>query len=412
MVVGNQFLEFVQRALKQVENPPTLIAADAPDAGALFLADLMADASPDLESALRKPNDPAFWMYTSGTTGTPKAAIHCHRTVFMADSFLVEILGAGPEDRIFCSSKLFFAFALSHCYLGALRIGATVILYPDWPSPEAVAETVERFHPTIMLSVPTFYRNLLASGLAEAPAFKHVRHYISAGEKLPETIFERWLAKTGQPIKDGIGATETCFLFMANRGGEYRPGSCGKPVPGAEVKLVGENGEEITEPNKPGILWVRTLSVAGGYWNMPDKTRAAFKNGWYRTGDMFERDADGWYWHAGRGDDMLKVSGQWVSPGEIEDFVLRIPKVQDAAVVGVPNEDGLTRLALFLVAPEAKGRTEDLENEIRDTLTSNLSIYKCPRRMFFMDGLPMTATGKVQRYALRQMVTDGSLVQG
>jgi benzoate-CoA ligase len=214
---------------------------------------------------------------------------------------------------------------------------------------------------------------------------------------------------TGQPIKDGIGATETCFLFMANRGGEYRPGSCGHPLPGAEVKLVGDGGEEITEANKPGILWVRTLSVAAGYWNMSDRTRAAFKNGWYRTGDMFERDADGWYWHSGRGDDMLKVSGQWVSPGEIEDFVLKIPVVQDAAVVGVPNEDGLTRLALFLVAPEAKGRTEDLKIEIENTLTSNLSIYKCPRRMFFMDGLPMTATGKVQRYALRQMVVDGSV---
>jgi benzoate-CoA ligase family protein len=403
VVTDMLFFDIVSGAAENAATPPQLIVSDDRAPGALALAEIMAGASDVLDSIPRLPDDPAFWMYTSGTTGQPKAAIHCQRTIDVADGYLGEVLGVGPGDRVFCSSKLFFAFAFSHCFISAMRLGATAVLYSGWPTVEAIADLVAEHRPTVLLSVPTFFRNLLASGAADGEAFKAVRHYISAGEKLPASLFDRWQAKTGQPIKDGVGATETCFLFLANRGGEYRPGSCGVPTPGTEVKLIDERGDLVTEADHPGIMWVKMRSVAAGYWNRDENTRVAFNDGWYCTGDMFTRDKDGWYSHEGRGDDMLKISGQWVSPAEIEEHVLKIPGVDNAAVVGVPNEDGLIRLALFLVAPQGSTGTEALETEIRETLTSNLSIYKCPRRVFFVDDLPVTGSGKVRRFQLREM---------
>ena len=403
VVVDTLFFDVVADVAERVETAPQLIVSDGQAAGALSLSQLMAEASEALDSVPRLPDDPAFWMYTSGTTGHPKAAVHCQRTVNNAQGFFGDVLGVGPGDRVFCSSKLFFAFALGHCFIASLRLGATVILHAGWPTPDVIADVVAAYRPTVMLSVPTFFRNLLASGAADGEAFKDVRHYISAGEKLPGSLFDRWQEKTGKPIKDGVGATETCFLFLANRGGEYRPGSCGVPTPGTEVKLIDERGDLVTEPHHPGIMWVKMESVAAGYWNRDENTRASFRDGWYCTGDMFTRDRDGWYQHEGRGDDMLKISGQWVSPAEIEEHVLKIPGIDNAAVVGVPNEDGLIRLALFLVAPQAADNAEAIETEIRESLTSSLSIYKCPRRVFFVDDLPVTGSGKVRRYQLREM---------
>jgi 3-hydroxybenzoate/4-hydroxybenzoate---CoA ligase len=207
---------------------------------------------------------------------------------------------------------------------------------------------------------------------------------------------------TGRPILEGIGATETCYLFISNRPDQVNPGTCGIATPGTELKLIGEDGRVVTGPLQPGVLWVKLVSVALGYWNLEERSRAVFQDGWYCTGDMFTVDEDGWYEHQGRADDMLKISGQWVSPSEIEDLVLKHPQVRDAAVVGVPNEDGLVRLALFLVADV--GAEKDLfEQELQDQLIASLSIYKCPRRIYYVDAMPLTATGKLQRYSLRLM---------
>jgi benzoate-CoA ligase len=237
------------------------------------------------------------------------------------------------------------------------------------------------------------------------PAFKEVRYFMSAGEKLPRSLFDSWKAQTGRPILDGIGATETCFCFIMNRPTRMKPGTCGVPSPGTDAKLIAEDGSLVTEPDRQGVLWVRLVSVANSYWNLDKLTGTVFKDGWYCTNDMFTFDAEGFYEYQGRADDMLKISGQWVSPSEIEEHVLKHPKVSEAAVVGVPNEDGLVRLALFMVAPQVSDRPV-FEKELQDTLIASLSIYKCPRRVFYVDAMPVTATGKLQRYALRQIALN------
>ncbi len=406
IVLDDMFVEDYRQVAEDITQPPMVITTDVEHADFYFLPKIMEPASKELEAVELAAEDPALWMYSSGTTGKPKGVVHSQKSVFAAEHLMGEVLGVGPGDRIYGSSKLFFAFSLAHCFLATIKLGATVILYPDWPDAEAVANVVERFKPTILLSVPTFYRNLLRDGAAQKPAFKDVRYYLTAGEKLPRTLFDQWMEATGRPMLEGIGATETCFLFLANRPDKLNPGTCGVPTPGTEVKVISQDGDLVTEPNTPGILWVRMSCVATGYWNMKKKTREVFKDGWYCTNDMFTFDKDGWYEYQGRADDMLKISGQWVSPAEIEEQVLKNDKVSEAAVVGVPNEEGLIRLALFLVAPNINGATEQLEKELTESLTANLSIYKCPRRMYFVEEMPLTATGKLQRFALRQMIEN------
>lgn len=406
IVLDDMFVEDYRKISAEIALNPLVVTTDVEHADFKYLPKIMESADKELDAVQLKSEDPALWMYSSGTTGKPKGVVHSQKSIFNAEHLMGELMGVGPGDRIYGSSKLFFAFSLAHCFLAPIKLGATVILYPEWPDSAAVAKVVETYKPTILLSVPTFYRNMLRDGVAENPDFKNVRYYLTAGEKLPRSLFDQWMEATGRPMLEGIGATETCFLFLANRPDKMNPGTCGVPTPGTEVKVMSKEGELITEPNTPGILWVRMKCVATGYWNMNKKTREVFKDGWYCTNDMFTFDEEGWYEYQGRSDDMLKISGQWVSPAEIEEQVLKNKAVSEAAVVGVPNEDGLVRLALFLVAPNIEGRTEQLEQEITESLTATLSIYKCPRRMYFIDEMPLTATGKLQRFALRQMIEN------
>jgi benzoate-CoA ligase len=406
LLIDEMFLPVLEEARALLDALPRVVVTNAEVPGFETLEGFMAEASDDLAPAPTRSDEMAFWVYTSGTTGAPKGAVHRHGAVPTADRMMGEVLRVGPGDRLFCSSKLFFAFSLGHCLFASLRLGATTILYEGWPSPEAIGEIVERHHPTVVFSVPTFYRNLLRDGTAASEAFRSVRHYLSAGEKLPAELFERWRTMTGRPILEAIGATETVFLFLANRPADPCPGACGRPTPGTDVSLRDEDGTEIKEPGVPGVLWVRMGSLATGYWHLEDKTHEAFVNGWYRTGDMFALDAEGYYHHQGRADDMLKISGQWVSPAEIEEHVLRQEGVYDAAVVGVPNSDGLIRLSLFVVPADPGADRPALAEGIQEALKASLSIYKCPRRVFFLDDLPRTATGKVQRFHLRQLAAD------
>ena len=402
VLADTDFLASCEQAVAKLDRSPLLVVAHGEAAGRDSLLRLMDRAASDLVSVLRPADAPGFWMYSSGTTGKPKGVVHAQRTVFAATSVLGDLLDVTKGDRIFCSSKLFFAFSLGHLMFGTLQLGATAVLYPGWPDAKAVADVIARHRPTIVLSVPTFYRNLLRDDVATQAPFRNVRYYLSAGEKLPRSLFERWMKETGRPIIDGIGATETCFCFVMNRPTRMKPGTCGMPTPGTEVKLIAEDGSIVSEPDRPGVLWVKLVSVALGYWNFDALSAAVFQDGWYCTNDMFTFDADGFYEYQGRADDMLKISGQWVSPAEIEEHVLKHPDVNEAAVIGVPNEDGLVRLALFMVAPQVRDRPV-FEKELQDGLVASLSIYKCPRRVFYVDAMPVTATGKLQRYALRQI---------
>lgn len=405
LLIDEEFLPLLDEAMAVGGIAPRMVAvrgAEMP--GMVDLEAAMAEAPSDVESAPVAAGDMAFWLYTSGTTGTPKAAIHSHGDVLVGDPYMAAF-GLGPGERVFASSKLFFAFALGHTLLGGLRSGATVILYEGWPDGAAIAEVVERHRPTVMLSVPTFFRNLLRDGLARQPGFKTVRAYLSAGEALPESLYNRWREATGVPIVEGIGATETIFMFISGTPAEHRPGATGRPTSYAEVRLTDEQGAPVTAVGAQGVAWVRLGSLCRGYWNQPGKTGAAFREGWFRTGDLFSVDAEGWWHHHGRGDDMLKISGQWVSPGEIERCATSVPGVVEAAAVGVENADRLVRVTLFLETDDP--REAALIEAVREALLAHLSVYKCPRDIRVVEALPRTATGKIQRYRLRQMVAGG-----
>ncbi|CAA7625583.1 3-hydroxybenzoate--CoA/4-hydroxybenzoate--CoA ligase [Candidatus Terasakiella magnetica] len=365
------------------------------------VAEFSAGASTELEACPVLPTDKAFLIYTSGTTGAAKAAIHRHGDVSIGDLHLRVNFNVRPGDRVFSTSKLFFAFALGHSMIGALKCGATIILHDGWPDADGVAAVVEQHSPTILLSVPTLYRNLLRSRVTGLPAFKGIRHFISAGERLPDSVFMEWLEETKRPILEGIGTSEIVFLAIANTPSAYRKGSSGRPQPWATVKLIGEDGQPVRKPDQTGVLWLKMASVAAGYWNRADKTAEAFQKGWYCTGDIFSFDADGWWEHHGRGDDMLKISGQWVSPAEIEEHALKVPGIIEAAAVGVTNEDGLVRLGLAVVSADHAPGQDILEESLRQHFERNLSIYKCPRRIRFVEAMPRTVTGKLQRFRVR-----------
>ncbi len=409
LLIDDEFLPLYERAIALIECHLDLIIVRGQATGNLrSVEDFLANVDAELQSAPTRADDVAFWLYTSGTTGTPKAAVHCHGDVVIGDSYM-EAFGFGPGERVFSSSKLFFAFALAHLLIGGLRTGTTIILYDGWPDGEVIAAAVERFRPTIMLSVPAFYRGLLRDGLADRPGFKSVRCYLSAGESLPENLYNRWLEVTGAPIVEGIGTTETIFMMIGGTPANHRPGATGKPLSYVEAKLLDFDERPVTTVDSPGILWVKMGSLCRGYWQQMDKTKGAFRNGWFRTGDVFTIDRDGWWYHQGRADDLLKISGQWVSPTEIEECAATVPGVTEAIVVGAQDEDGLIRLTMFLVAPN--GGSDALRTQVQEKLLSTLSKYKCPRRVIFIDAIPRTTTGKARRFRLRQWITANFLVR-
>jgi len=404
IVVDAHFLDLYQSAAETLENPPLVVLVGG-EARPPYLgfADIVDGQSAQLDSVPMNPEEVGFWLYSSGTTGKPKAVMHPHRSVLVADRLERESLGIGPGDRVFTTSKIFFGFALGHSLMGGIQCGATVILSQSWPESKRIMDTVEKHQPTVLFSTPVMYRNLMRDGAPTRPAFRAIRHFVSAGEKLPESIYDEWLKLCGKPILDGVGASETVFLFLLNQPDDSRSGSSGKKVSWAAIRLVGEDGTDITEPGQPGQIAIHTPCQFVGYWKQPDLTERALRNGWYFPGDMFHFDADGRWFHMGRADDMLKVSGQWVSPTEIEACALTVPDVLDAAVVGFPNEDELTRIALFVIPRNLDTDQAALSESLLATFKSTLSIYKCPRTIRFVAELPRTATGKTQRYRLREM---------
>ncbi len=409
LLIDEEFLPIYQQAIATCTRPPALVAVRGQATGnILAIEDLLVDASADFLSAQTTADDMAFWLYTSGTTGTPKAAVHCHGDVVVADWYM-QAFGFGPGERVFSSSKMFFAFALAHILIGALRTGATIVLYEGWPDGHAIADVVERYRPTLMLSVPAFYRELLRNNYADRPAFKSVRCYLSAGESLPESLYQRWREATGAPIVEGIGATETIFMMIGGTPDDHRPGATGKPLPYVEARLLDVGDQPVTAADSPGVLWVKMGSLCRGYWQQSDKTAIAFRDGWFRAGDVFTVDRDGWWYHQGRADDLLKISGQWVSPAEIEECAQTVPGISEAIVVGAQDEDGLVRLTMFLVAPN--GGDNALQEKVKEKLLGTLSRYKCPRRIVFLDSIPRTATGKARRFRLREWITANFLVR-
>jgi benzoate-CoA ligase family protein len=347
-------------------------------------------------------DSPAFWLYTSGTTGLPKGAMHRHIDLRVtADTYAASVLHTGPDDRFFSVAKLFFAYGLGNSLTFPLAVGATTILSPERPTPANVADICARHRPTLFFAAPGFYAGLLDADVA-ADTLASVRAAASAGEALPADLHRRFTTHFGVPLLDGIGTTEALHIFCSNRLGAERPGTSGTPVEGYELKLVDDDGVEIATPDTPGALYVKGESVATGYWCRTATSRQVFAGEWMRTGDTYTRSADGYYTCLGRSNDMIKPGGIWVSPAEVEAVLVEHVDVLEAAVVGARNEDGLEEPVAFVVA--RSGAVVDAA-AIDAHCRERMAAFKRPRRVIVVDTLPRTATGKIQRYALRERLS-------
>ena len=369
---------------------------------AVLWDDWLAGTSSELETHPTRAEDPAFFLYTSGSGGTPKAAVHCHSDMLVTSrSFAGGVLGLRPEDITFSVSKLFFAYGLGNGMYFPFSVGASTVLLADRPKPENVADIVARRRPTVFFSVPTFYAALLREAERGMKVdFSSVRMAVSAGEALPAEIFERFRKKFGLEILDGIGSTEMLHMFLSSRPGHARAGSCGMEVPDYEAKIVDETGQSVPA-GVIGNLWVKGQSAFAEYWKKPELTAQTKVGGWVMTGDKFLRDPDGYYHYCGRADDMMKVAGMWVSPGEVENILLGHPVVAEAAVVARADAMGLVRPAAYVVLRAGAEPGPHLATEIQQWVRGRLVSYKCPQEVQFLDELPKTATGKIQRFRLR-----------
>ncbi len=359
-------------------------------------------ASPALEAAPTSPDAPAFWLYSSGSTGQPKGCVHLqHDMQVCADTYARGVLGIHERDRCFSVAKLFFAYGLGNSMYFPLAAGATTILWPGSVAAPTVYEIIERCRPTLFFSVPTHYAMLLAHTAPEREFdLSSIRAAVSAGEALPPALFERFRQRFGIEILDGLGSTEVLHIFISNRPGRVRPGSSGVVVPGYEARLVGEDGRSVPT-GEFGDLIVRGDSTCAFYWNRHQQSKDSISGHWIRTGDKYRQDDDGFFWFAGRSDDMLKVGGIWVSPAEVEHLLLEHPAVQACGVTGREDQDGLVKPVAHVVPRPGSEAGAELAAELQQFARQRLAEYKRPRWIEFVDALPLTATGKVQRFKLR-----------
>jgi benzoate-CoA ligase family protein len=369
------------------------------------LRERMDAASPDLEAEPTSKDDAAFWLYSSGSTGVPKGCVHLHHDMVVCSELYAKgILRMNERDRCYSVARLFFAYGLGNAGYFPLSCGATTILSPARPAPAAIYANIERYRPTLFFSVPTNYAALLADRREDGKEFdlSSVRHAVSAGEALPAPLFERFKQRFGVEILDAWGSTESLQMVIANRPGEAKPGSSGKVIPGYEAKIVDEHGSPMG-PNEIGDLFVKGDSICTGYWNQHEKTKEVFVGPWFRTGDKYYQDEDGYFWHAGRSDDLFKVNGRWLSPAEVESALIAHPAVREAAVIARDDEAGLTKPAAYVVVNAEFTPKEQLATDLQDWVAQRVGGYKRPRWVEFLPEIPKTATGKLQRFKLREL---------
>ena len=380
----------------------TVIVSRPGESGGGFDA-WLAPHAPMADAADTTADDVALWLYSSGSTGRPKGTVHAHGSLYWtAELYAKPVLGLTEADVTYSAAKLFFAYGLGNSLTFPLSVGATVVLMAERPTPDACFARMTRQRPTVFYGAPTGFAGMLASPALPPRDAVALRMCSSAGEALPRDVGERFTAHFGCHIVDGIGSTEMLHIFLSNRPDDIRYGTTGKPVDGYEVELRDEAGRPIDGPDVVGDLYIKGPSAALMYWSNRAKSRDTFQGHWTKSGDKYFRDADGYYVYAGRSDDMLKVSGQYVSPFEVESTLMEHPSVLEAAVIGVPDANGLTRTKAYVVAKSADLPSDAFADELKRFVKSRLAPVKYPREIEFVDELPKTATGKIQRFRLRE----------
>ena len=404
VMVGAPLLPVLRQALAQGGHEVRQIIVARPE-GPVAAPDIALDAlltqhAPLSTCAATSADDPAFWLYSSGSTGRPKGTTHTHANPYWtAELYGKAILGLTERDVCFSAAKLFFAYGLGNALSFPLSVGATVVLMAERPTPDAVFKRWTEQKPTVFFGAPTGFAGMLASPKLPAKHQVVLRLCSSAGEALPAELGQRFTAHYGVEIIDGIGSTEMLHIYLSNLPGQVRYGTTGWPVPGYEIELRGDNGAAVPD-GEPGDLYIRGPSAALMYWGNREKSRETFQGAWTKSGDKYVRNADGSYTYSGRSDDMLKVSGIYVSPFEVEATLVQHPAVLEAAVIGMVDEEGLTKTRAFVV--RKAGASVD-EAALKAFVKERLAPYKYPRRIDFMDELPKTATGKIQRFKLREL---------
>jgi len=374
------------------------VIGDAPEGTTSF--DDFIDGADVLETIEAHDDELAFWLYSSGSTGTPKGVRHIHSSMkATADTFGAQVLGIREDDVIFSAAKFFFAYGLGNAVSFPMSVGATTIIFSGRPTPDAMFDIMANEKPTLFCGVPTLFAALVAEQEKRGGSPDHsIRLCTSAGEALPRDIGGRWEQLWGCQIVDGVGSTEMLHIFLSNAPGDIVYGTSGKAVPGYEVRLVDEHDEDVPD-GEVGELLVRGPSSADGYWNQRNKSQSTFQGHWTRTGDKYTRDESGRFVYSGRTDDMFKVSGIWVSPFEVEQALIEFPGVLEAAVVSKADEKGLIKPAAFVVMKE--GVEAPSMDALKDFVKEKIGMWKYPRWVTFVDELPKTATGKIQRFKLR-----------
>ena len=382
------------------------IRKDCPDLRHLVttgqLRDLLLKEKPKADAAPTTRDDICFWLYSSGSTGAPKGTVHLHsHLILTAELYARPVLGIRESDLVFSAAKLFFAYGLGNAMTFPMAVGATALLMAERPTPDAVFKRLTEQKPTIFYGVPTLYAALLASSAFPKKEELKLRICTSAGEALPANLGKRWTERTGAELLDGIGSTEMLHIFLSNRPGDVRPGSTGKPVPGYQLRLVDDQGNVIGKPGEIGELQISGPTSAIMYWNQREKTKHTFQGPWTRSGDKYTVDEQGYYIYGGRSDDMLKVSGIYVSPAEVEAALVSHDAVLEAAVVGMEDEQKLIKPKAYVVLKPGQSATDSLKGMLQQHVKDKLAPYKYPRWIEFLPELPKTATGKIQRFKLR-----------
>jgi benzoate-CoA ligase family protein len=382
-----------------------VIVVGEPQSGHPHWDEWLAQNSPELGPARTSAEDVAFWLWTSGSTGRPKAAVHLHCDwICCCRNYAVEVLGIGPDDITFSSSKLFHAYGLGNGLMFPFHAGASTVLFSGKAHAKAVLGIAHTARPTLFFSVPTLYAQMLQEAQRESYCLDSVRLAVSAAEPLPAEIFRRWQHKFGVEILDGIGSTEALHIYLSARPGNVKPGSTGSAVPGYKLRIVDADDREVPL-GVIGDLLVAGDSIAPCYWNRRQLTAERMRGEWFCTGDKYWMDKDGYYWYAGRSDDMFRVSGQWVSPAEVESALIEHEFVLEAAVVAYQEDTELHTPKAFVVLREGIPATPDLARELQEFVKHRITPYKYPRHIEFIDKLPKSAAGKLLRYKLRELAS-------